>query len=553
MTLRTTLVFLVIVSTPALARTSFASTTVCGDQFGTWTVSGSPYFVDCDVTVPIGTVLTIDPGVTVLLYDGVSIDVDGQIVADGTADNHIVFDAVSDGMTWHRLFVNGKGMNAPTSTFRYCDFANAQYGVYAYVLGQVDNDWTTMALEVSNSTFAQSVDTGIYVEAHGVSASQFMTPRRRHARLNPHIESAVFDGGTNGMIVNAHGGCDAYCSAGESNPIIYNTVFANLTGTALRFDVAAFSSGLPEIVNNSFIGNDTGISVGSNFDAAIKNNAFHNHSIAIDKASTTSLVEYNDFFGSLTDCLGCPASFGDTVLTNANGTPSDLRFNIFVDPAFVSASDFHLSPVSLLIDAGTATGAPPTDIDGEQRLMLPPDIGADEGGDCPVEVLATSPESLTLSAPSARSPVIAGVAARTSSGGGRAPRIDPNVFRRFRDEVLSRTPAGRRLTGLYNAHSFEMIRLLVTDSALRSDLLEGLSLWQNTAAGLADGSLTTVAITPGQARIVDEVANTLVAVASPGLRQAVQAQRRRTSPGLTLAQALLSEIGHPSHAGRGGR
>ena len=86
---------------------------------------------------------------------------------------------------------------------------------------------------------------------------------------------------------------------------------------------------------------------------------------------------------------------------------------------------------------------------------------------------------------------------------------------------------------------------------LRSDLLEGLLLWQDTAAGLADGSLTAVAVTPAQARIVDEVANRLATVASRGLREAIEAQRRRVPPGLSLAQALLAEIGHPSQNSRG--
>ena len=127
------------------------------------------------------------------------------------------------------------------------------------------------------------------------------------------------------------------------------------------------------------------------------------------------------------------------------------------------------------------------------------------------------------------------------------------AFRRFRDDVLSRTPAGRRLIGLYNAHRLEMVTLLLTDSVLRRDLLDGLLLWQNTAAGLSDGSLTTVTVTPEQTRIVDQVANRLEAVGSRGLRQAIQAQKRRVPPGYTLARALFREIGHvsrPSAAGR---
>ena len=174
---------------------------------------------------------------------------------------------------------------------------------------------------------------------------------------------------------------------------------------------------------------------------------------------------------------------------------------------------------------------------------------------CPVNCLEGTAEPLTTSATSVTSGVTAlRAGASRSRGIGRATRLDPTVFRRLRDEVLSRTPDGRQLTALYNAHGFEVVRLLVTDSVLRSDLLEGLLLWQGAADGLVDGSVTTVPVTPEQARIVDVVTNRLSAVGSRGLRQAIQAQRRRVPPGFTLAQALLRDIGHPSHApGRGRR
>ena len=44
-----------------------------------------------------------------------------------------------------------------------------------------------------------------------------------------------------------------------------------------------------------------------------------------------------------------------------------------------TAGDYHLDKISPCIDAGTSTGAPPDDIDGESRPYGPGyDIGADE-------------------------------------------------------------------------------------------------------------------------------------------------------------------------------
>ncbi|HVZ72152.1 MAG TPA: choice-of-anchor Q domain-containing protein [Polyangia bacterium] len=51
--------------------------------------------------------------------------------------------------------------------------------------------------------------------------------------------------------------------------------------------------------------------------------------------------------------------------------------NISAAPQFVSASDFHLGPLSPCVNAGTPNGAPKTDFDGKARDAMP-DIGAYE-------------------------------------------------------------------------------------------------------------------------------------------------------------------------------
>ena len=58
----------------------------------------------------------------------------------------------------------------------------------------------------------------------------------------------------------------------------------------------------------------------------------------------------------------------------------DQGGNLAVDPLFVKpGKDVHLTAGSPLIDAGTCTGAPTTDIDGDPRPTgAGCDIGADE-------------------------------------------------------------------------------------------------------------------------------------------------------------------------------
>jgi len=67
-----------------------AQTTIPGGNVsGHWTVSGSPYNIMGDVTIPTHTTLTIDPGVEVIFKAGYTIIVQGQLLAIGTPADSI--------------------------------------------------------------------------------------------------------------------------------------------------------------------------------------------------------------------------------------------------------------------------------------------------------------------------------------------------------------------------------------------------------------------------------------------------------------------------------
>ena len=68
-----------------------AQTNVSGNVSGTWTVAGSPYVVTGSVTVPTGDTLTIEAGVEVQFLDGMSLSVDGGLIAMGTTSDSIRF------------------------------------------------------------------------------------------------------------------------------------------------------------------------------------------------------------------------------------------------------------------------------------------------------------------------------------------------------------------------------------------------------------------------------------------------------------------------------
>ena len=67
---------------------------VCGEVSGTWS-SGFVYHVLCDIEVPEGETLTIEEGVTVRFAEGVGMTCNGNLIAEGTEDDHILFTSLS--------------------------------------------------------------------------------------------------------------------------------------------------------------------------------------------------------------------------------------------------------------------------------------------------------------------------------------------------------------------------------------------------------------------------------------------------------------------------
>ena len=88
----------------------------------TWTSDLSPYLVVGDVQIPEGVSLTIDPGVEIWFSGAYEILVQGNIVANGTESDSIVFTSstpgVSSGATMLR-FVETNLLNSQTTIKRW--------------------------------------------------------------------------------------------------------------------------------------------------------------------------------------------------------------------------------------------------------------------------------------------------------------------------------------------------------------------------------------------------------------------------------------------------
>jgi len=98
-----------------------------GNVSGSWTLTGSPYIIQADITVPLSNTLTIEPGVQVLFYNQMKMDVRGRLLAIGSAADSIRFSVCIPGTNWRGLnFINQTSNGMDSSKVVYCIFTHGR-------------------------------------------------------------------------------------------------------------------------------------------------------------------------------------------------------------------------------------------------------------------------------------------------------------------------------------------------------------------------------------------------------------------------------------------
>lgn len=286
-----------------------AQTIISGNISGTWSPSGNPYIVSDNATVPTGQTLTIQPGVVVWIGAGVSITVNGNIQAIGTASQRITIQNPNSSQYWNQIYLYSSSV---TNRFYCCDISgatNAISSLFAY--------YYPMRIEIMDCTFSNCISSAIYGyinQASGYPASSWV------------ISGSIFNNMSGTALVLL-----SYYSSGSGNAVMINNVIVNCAG---------------------------GVNTASPWDAQIESCIFKGCTTAVKVSGSLSrTVSDNDFFGNGTNFVGYPTSYGNPIILNRNGTPCNVLLNIFQDPQFVSATDFHLQGTSPCIDAGEGSAA----------------------------------------------------------------------------------------------------------------------------------------------------------------------------------------------------
>jgi hypothetical protein len=348
-----------------------------GNVSGLWTISGSPYLIEGEITIPAGEILFIDPGVEVNFQGHYKLIVNGSIEAIGTEADSVVFTAANTTDGWHGIRLIDASSE---SVLEYCviKYGNATGsgsdehggGVYCYHSDLV----ISHCLFTENRALSESGG-GIFVQSCdevNITENRIEYNTAGHgAGMNIHYTDALIEG--NYVCHNeAIGWSGAGISVRGCSPIIHgNVVNDNISvedsGTGIYADFEAHPViTYNEVAYNNFIG----VFAGADCYPELTNNT-----IAMN--GTWAVEAYGDshYEGRNNIIWGNGLNFYLWGGCSVNLTYSDIQDgwpgigNIEEDPLFVdpAGGDFHLQEGSPCIDAGDPMSPP--DPDGTRADM----------------------------------------------------------------------------------------------------------------------------------------------------------------------------------------
>jgi hypothetical protein len=285
-----------------------------GNVCGTWKVGNSPYYIEGNLTIPSGQTLTIEPGVKVAVRGAFNFDVQGNIIAKGTAENMITFTSSNPNLWWDGFDYNQTPVINDASVFSNCIFQHSRaQGGYFKNSGAVFNIMDYDKLQITNSTFRNnkadikfnnypSCGGAIFLWNSGIllqnctfynnQANDYGGAMMIYYNSKPVISNCLFYENS-----AKYGGAMAFYR--ESKGIVINNTIAENTadfGGALFF----FYQSNPEIINSVLWGNKAGISGQQVYSSILKSNpSFYYCDIQKGAAGFEGSVINGGYFGNI--------------------------------------------------------------------------------------------------------------------------------------------------------------------------------------------------------------------------------------------------------------
>jgi hypothetical protein len=294
----------------AIFITASFATDVSGNQSGLWTLANSPYNIIGDVTIPAGSSLSIEPGVTVNAMGNYRLTAAGFLYALATEVDSIRF---RNGLTDPNAQWKGIRLESTTqgSHFGFCYVENAEYGINSinspalihhchfyknqkgmqlYGIGAAD----PAQVIVSNNIVEQSIENGILVAQN--SNALIQNNEIRYNGTGAQYRGAI-------QLSNQSGG-------GSCSPLIQNNhIHHNFKQGITAWDIVSANAIQPEILNNVIEYNLTGIYLlnasGYVADNIIRYNfipgdANSGAGVMVAGATSQPYFERNDVYGNFT-------------------------------------------------------------------------------------------------------------------------------------------------------------------------------------------------------------------------------------------------------------
>jgi hypothetical protein len=280
---------------------------------GIWSIDGSPYIIMDKLEIPVGEILTIEPGVEVLFNTTERFLIKGAIIAEGTKENPILFTSWDESVSWGGIEWNSVDNKNEESLLKYCIFENS----YAYnnnngqYCGGALRIYYTDQITICNCVFRNNQVDNYYTSIHAGGAILMKESSIHISHSIFHDNSAPWGG--------------AIAILDNSKPVIDNCLFYNNSTNSPGGDggaILVWHQSYPHFVNCTFADNHALNEGGA---------------VEIELGGTTSFTNCI-FWGNVADCGPDQINIGDQEYSKLHVLFCDIEGGMEgITPDFIGA------------------------------------------------------------------------------------------------------------------------------------------------------------------------------------------------------------------------